>query len=67
MIVLKVSTGVKIILKSPAQTEAQAVFTPTGNVRVKSYELSIASIPEFAAVSPKRDIGPCTRAGPTPL
>ena len=39
--------------------EAASVLTATGSVLVDSYDSSSASVPLFAAVSPKRDSGPC--------
>jgi hypothetical protein len=48
-------------MRKPAEAvEAASVFTATGSVAVDSYESSTASVPLFAAVSPKRESGPCT-------
>lgn len=49
-----------------AHPEAAAVLIPTGRFCVESNESSKVSIPELAAVSPKRERGPWKSAGPTP-
>jgi hypothetical protein len=67
IVVLKVSTGRRTILKAPAAKEAATVFTELCRSRVDSKEFNAAIIPLLAAVSPKRDKGPCAKAGINPL
>jgi hypothetical protein len=54
------------IRHAAAAEDAATVFTLTGNPLVLSNSSKSASMPELAAVSPKRESGPCTSAGPMP-
>ena len=45
--------------------EAASVFTATGRVLVDPNESSSARVPLLAAVSPKRDSGPCVSTSTT--
>jgi len=62
-----VSTGVKIILNSPAIIEPPAALTITGNFFVLSKEsIKLRNI-VLEKVSPKRDKGPYNNAGANPI
>ena len=66
MVVLSVSIGTRIILKSAPAIDAKTVFNGEGSLFKKGLEDRSARIPTFAAVSPKRAIGPWIRAGRRP-
>jgi hypothetical protein len=52
--------------KQAAETLATAVFKPTFKSLVDSMEFNKVKEPALAAVSPKRDRGPCSSAGSSP-
>lgn len=54
------------IRQSAAETDAPMVLTQMGRFLVESYDSINARTPVLAAVSPNRDMGPWTKAGPTP-
>ena len=56
--VFRVSTGMRKILKLPAQTDANTDFAQTGKFLVLSRLLSKCKDPEFDAVSPNLLKGP---------
>ena len=58
-VVFMASMGIKKMRKPAEAADAANVFTATGSVLVESYESSSANVPLLAAVSPKRDSGPC--------
>ena len=66
MVVLTVSTGVKIILKHAAAKLAKTVLTSVGSFFIKVLLSKRARIPALAAVSPKRDTGPWMSAAERP-
>ena len=66
MVVLSVSMGMRKMRKMAAAAEAPTVLTIGLVPLSSSTESKIVMIPVLAAVSPKRERGPCTRAGSTP-
>lgn len=57
-VVFNASMGMRKMRHMAAEPLAAAVLTPTGKFLVESKESSRVSMPELAAVSPKRDKGP---------
>lgn len=66
MVVLSVSMGMRKMRHRAATADAPDVFTSVDRSRVSSYALKISITPALAAVSPKRDSGPCSNAGARP-
>ena len=58
IVVLTVSTGVRIIRKAAAAKLAKTVFTSAGSFFMKLFDSRRASMPALAAVSPNRETGP---------
>lgn len=57
-VVLRVSMGVKMVLNAAAQSETKIVLIGDQSFFMNGFESRRASIPAFAAVSPKRATGP---------
>ena len=66
IVVFTVSIGVRIIRKAAAARDAKTVCASAGRCLRYLFDLRSARMPTFAAVSPKRDTGPCTSAASRP-
>ena len=62
----QLTTGIRKIRNAAAAKLAVAVLYATFKSFVASIESSNVSMPVLAAVSPKRESGPCIKAGSSP-